>query len=285
MLRRENQRRGRSEPEFELTDSGVFDDERYFDVFVEYAKAAPDDLLIRITVHNRGPETATLHLLPTLWFRNTWSWGCKYDGCWPKPGLIRAGDDIRALHVSLGRFRLVSGNDSRGQRPELLFTENETNAALLFNSENAGPHVKDAFHNYVVHGRTDAVNPAGRGTKAALHYIEEIPPGEHREIRLRLFPEDATPTDPLGAGFVSLFADRIREADEFYQSRISSDPDAARRSGEVSRLKLMPDSCGRSSSTNISSAIGSKVIPTNRLLRRSVSRAATSTGHTFSIAT
>ena len=225
-LRQENKRRGRTEPEFELTDTGVFDDERYFDVFVEYAKAAPDDLLIRITVHNRGPEPATLHLLPTVWFRNTWSWGCKYEGCWPKPGLMRVGDDIRALHVSLGRFRLVSGNDSRGQRPELLFTENETNAALLFGSQNVGAHVKDAFHAYVVHGESDVVNPSGRGTKAGLLYVEAIPPGEHREVRLRLFAEDASPVDPLGAGFVSLFAERIREADEFYQNRLPGNPQA-----------------------------------------------------------
>jgi hypothetical protein len=233
LLRRENKRRGRHEPEFELVDTGVFDDERYFDVFVEYAKAAPDDLLIRITVHNRGPETATLHILPTLWFRNTWSWGCKYEGCWPKPELMREGDDIRARHFSLGRFRLVSGNDSRGHRPVMLFTENVTNAVLLFDSENAEPHVKDAFQDYVVRGRTAAVNPEGRGTKAALLYVEEIPPGEHREIRLRLFPEDARPSDPLGRAFESLFSDRIREADEFYQHRLSAEPQQRRVSRQA----------------------------------------------------
>ena len=142
-----------NEPEFELVDTGVFDEGRYFDVFAEYAKAAPDDILIRITVANRGPEAARLHLLPTLWFRNTWSWGSAYDeGCWPKPHL-RAGrrrTRSSAEHTTLGRFRLMPAPGPDGESPPLLFTENETNlAAAVPDAPNASPYVKDAFHEYV----------------------------------------------------------------------------------------------------------------------------------------
>src|SRR5437763_6020708 len=158
----ENRGRGKARGEFELLDTGVFDDGRYFDVFAEYAKAAPDDVLVRVTAANRGPEPAVLHLLPTLWFRNTWSWGrTGAEGYWPKPKLARDGPaSVLCAHASLGRFRLAAGPGPDGP-PPLLFTENETNAARLFGSPNAGPFVKDAFHEYVVHGRADPVNPAG----------------------------------------------------------------------------------------------------------------------------
>src|SRR3974390_89600 len=148
----ENRRRGKHQPEFELSDTGVFDDNHYFDVTVEYAKAAPDDILIRITAANRGPERAALHLLPTLWFRNTWSWGRTGEGYWPKPRITAGEGAILAEQSSLGRFQLTFDG-----KPELLFTENEPNVERLFGVPNGSRHVKDAFHEYVVHDRKDAV--------------------------------------------------------------------------------------------------------------------------------
>src|SRR5437773_275433 len=137
-LREENRRRGRHEPEYELTDTEVFDSDRYWDVTAEYAKASPDDILIRLTVANRGPVTARLHLLPTLWFRNTWSWGAAYDeGRWPKPHLWRADkSSLIAEHATLGRFRLAAGDSPDGRPPDFLFTDNETNTQRLFGVAN-----------------------------------------------------------------------------------------------------------------------------------------------------
>jgi hypothetical protein len=162
-LLEENRRRGLLQPEFELTDSGVFDENRYFDVFAEYAKGAPNDVLIRITVHNRGPERARLHVLPTLWFRNTWSWGPVFGECTRKPSISLVRDGlVEAEHGELGKYQLAY--DPTGQP---LFTENETNAVRLFGAPNASPYVKDAFHDYLIHGRKDAVNPNRTGTKFA----------------------------------------------------------------------------------------------------------------------
>src|SRR5207249_6778648 len=149
-----------------------------------------DDLLIRITVANRGPETAKLDLLPTLWFRNTWSWGCAHEGCWAKPRLLLEPDrSLLADHESLGIFRLAAGPDPAGRDPEWIFTENETNAARIFGGSNAGPFVKDAFHEYVIRGRAGAVNPRGFGTKAAARYRLEIAAGSEAVVRLRLAAE------------------------------------------------------------------------------------------------
>src|ERR1051326_4859189 len=166
----ENQRRSRNDPEFELADTGVFDSQRYFDVFVEYAKESPNDTLIRLTAINRGPDTATLHVLPTLWFRNTWSWGRAGEGYWPKPGIVRAESGVSAEHPSLGRFHLPCAPGPDGAAPQWLFTDNETNTQKLFGAPNANRYVKDAFHEFVVHGNKAAVNPAGAGTKAAALY-------------------------------------------------------------------------------------------------------------------
>ena len=212
----ENGRRGRRDSEFELLDTGVFNDNRYFDVFVEYAKAGTDDILIRITVWNRGPEAATLHLLPTLWFRNSWSW----DHGAMRPTLSRGRSAGRAAvvvaeHPDLpASYRLSCEGD-----PELLFTENETNSHRLYGHENGHPFVKDAFHEYVVHGRKDAVNPAKAGTKAAAHYTLQVPAGGSAVVRLRLTDREPAGT-PFGDGFDRIFADRIREADEFYATVI-----------------------------------------------------------------
>ncbi len=214
----ENRRRGLNDPEFELADAGVFDDDRYFDVTAEYAKAAPDDIVIRITIANHGPEPATLHLLPTLWFRNTWSWGREGENYPAKPRLERDRDGTMiADHETLGRFRLVAGLGPYGTAPQLMFTENETNQQRLFDAPNASPFVKDAFHERVIHGRTSAVNPAA-GTKAAAYYLIDVPAQAQVAVRLRLMPADWNHDDPLGREHDRILEMRRLEADAFYQA-------------------------------------------------------------------
>ncbi|GAA2600194.1 hypothetical protein SMC26_27635 [Actinomadura fulvescens] len=181
-LVRTNRERDKLSFEYELLDTGVFDDDRYFDVFIEYAKAAPDDLVVRVTVANRAPSEAVLHVLPTLWFRNTWSWG----GDAYKPALYEDGPGvIRAEHRDLGTYRLRCDGE-----PDLLFTENETNHQRIFGSPNASPYVKDAFDRYVVHGDENAVNPGRTGTKAAAHYLLAVPGGGQATIDVRLSSSD-----------------------------------------------------------------------------------------------
>ncbi|MDR3618336.1 MAG: glucosidase [Paludisphaera borealis] len=220
----ENRRRTRRDPEFELIDTGIFDEGRYFDVQAEYAKAAPEDILIRVTVFNRGPESARLRVLPTLWFRNTWTWDAAYEeeGHWPRPRLEQDGEDsVRAEHATLGRFRLSAAPGPDGKPPSWIFTENDTNLARLFKAENAGPYVKDGFHACVVDGRADAVNPSRAGTKAAAHYILDIPAGGQATVRLRLSAESEKPAgDPFGPDFATVFDARVRETDAFYEARI-----------------------------------------------------------------
>ncbi len=200
-----NRRRSREEMEYELLDTGIFDEDRYFDVFVEYAKADPEDMLVRISVHNRGPETAQLHVLPTLWFRNTWSWG---DGK-PKPVLSQIDENkIHASHPQLGDYTLQCEGAA-----ELLFTENESNASRLWGQPNPSPYVKDAFHQYVISGARDAVNPSKSGTKAAAHYVLEVPAGGSKDVRLRLSPKPTT--DAFGT-FDRIFNSRLADANEFY---------------------------------------------------------------------
>jgi hypothetical protein len=214
-LAEENRRRSKSDPEFELLDTGVFEGDRYFDVFAEYAKHSPNDILIRITIANRGPEGATLHLLPTVWFRNTWVWGDTHENPSVKPQIARAKDNLLTLtHETLGRFFFEVGPDGRGETPAVLFTENQTNNRRLFNARNAGPHVTDGFHDYVVHGRVEAVNPKGYGTKAAPHYVLNVGPGESQVVQLRLYAEEEAPGGRKE--FDEVFARRIKEADAFY---------------------------------------------------------------------
>src|SRR3974390_89205 len=201
-----NRRRSRSEFEYELLDTGVFDDDRYFDVFVEYAKDSPEDMLIQITVHNRGPEPAELHVLPTLWFRNTWSWG---DGE-SKPVLGAIDDDkIYASHPDLGGYTLQCENAS-----ELLFTENETNISRLWGQPNSSPYVKDAFHRYLTSRAANAVNPAKTGTKAAALYVLQVPAGGSKVVRLRLNVKAARDAFQT---FDRIFDSRLAEANEFYE--------------------------------------------------------------------
>jgi hypothetical protein len=207
-----NRRRGRNDAEYELLDTGVFNEDRYFDVFVEYAKATPTDILIEISVANRGPETATLHVLSTLWFRNTWSW-------WPdqpKPSLSAmsaAGGAgvISASHAALGDYRLYCDGD-----PPLLFTENDTNNERVFGTPNTTPYVKDAFNTYLVGGKQEAVNPDRTGTKAAAHYRLKVPAGATQTVRLRL--SSPATADPFDDSFDKVMADRRGDADAFYQA-------------------------------------------------------------------
>jgi hypothetical protein len=214
----ENRRRGRGEPEFELLDTGIFDGDRYFDVGIEYAKAGPDDVCIRITITNRGPEPARLHALPTLWFRNSWSWGCRHEGCEVKPRMEAvAGGRVQCDHVTLGRYFLEIDADG-GDGAPLLFTENETNAARLFGTPPAPGYFKDAFHDAVVGGRADAVNPAGIGTKCASHHVLDLGPGEERVLRLRLHSDVEKPATAFGEAFESVMAARSLEADAFYRT-------------------------------------------------------------------
>lgn len=205
----ENQRRGYRDPEFELLDTGVFDDNRYFDIFVEYAKDSVEDILIQISITNQGPEEKTLHLLPTLWFRNTWSWTDS-----DKPWIKKSKSD-NSLSI------LEASQETLGERwlyceglTELLFTDNETNNERLFGVGNTSPYVKDGINNYIVHGRKDAVNPNQIGTKVAAHYLLNIGAGETKIVRLRLSDnsELAAPFDAVE----TIFQNRQREADEFY---------------------------------------------------------------------
>jgi hypothetical protein len=224
-LLQENARRGKKEPEYELADTGAFDENRCFDVEVEYAKAEPEDVLVRLTVTNRGPEAAELVLLPTLWFRNHWSWGRTSEEHGPKPE-IREGrqlsgeTELVAEHHELGRFELVLEHAAPGARPELLFTENETNVARLWNAPNPQPYVKDAFHDYVIAERREAVNPARVGSKAAALYRLALAPGESRVVRLRLSAAASAPRTRFGAAFDETFRLRLAEADAFYAERI-----------------------------------------------------------------
>jgi hypothetical protein len=208
----ENQQRSRQDPEYELLDTGVFEEDRYFDIFIEYAKASPEDILIQFTVVNRGPDASPLHLLPTLWFRNTWSWTAAAE----KPCLkVRRSADaeqvIEASHPTLGdRWLYCEG------ATELLFTENETNFECLYGTENLSPYVKDGIHNFVIHDRQDAVNTNQMGTKVAAHYQSTIAAGETCVVRLRLCDLPDL-NDPFGAEFEAVFCERASEADKFYQ--------------------------------------------------------------------
>ncbi|MGF1676466.1 MAG: glucosidase [Rivularia sp. (in: cyanobacteria)] len=209
----ENQRRGYDDPEFELVNTGIFDNNEYFDVFVEYAKHSDEDILIQISIVNRAAEAKTLDILPTLWFRNTWSWEENSE----KPILTQDSPSvINAFHPTLGKRWLYYQNSQA-----TLFTENETNQERLFGVENHSPYVKDGINNYIIHGETTAVNPNQTGTKAAAHYHLKIAAGETQIIQLRL-SKNGNLTAPFGREFDNTFQLRKQEADEFYQ-RISSD--------------------------------------------------------------
>jgi hypothetical protein len=213
----ENGRRGRTEREMEIHETGIFDGQRYFDVFVEYAKAEPEDILIRIEIANRGPEAAEIHLLPTLWFRNTWGWGKINEAPEEKPVLTKTGEAaVLAEHQTLGNFVF-----EWEQAGELLFTENQSNLPKLFNCPPLPGPAKDAFHDYVIAGKKDAVG-SETGTKCAPYQRVTVPACSSAVFRLRLRPADSATSPAFGPHFDDLFADRRREADEFYASKISS---------------------------------------------------------------
>jgi hypothetical protein len=221
-----NRTRSKTEFEYELLDTGVFDEDRYFDVEVEYAKAGPEDVLMAVTVHNRGPDAADIHVLPTIWYRNTW-----WDGLTDRPSLqLDQAGRILARHHALGDWVATASEEATW-----LFTENETNAARLFGGENLTPFVKDGIHDFLIAGRTDGVNPAGLGTKAAAHHRLSVPGGRSQRVILRLHRDDLSvpPGERLGPGFDELLRLRRQEADEFYAaltpSGISDDAAAVMR--------------------------------------------------------
>ncbi len=216
----ENRRRSLREPEFELLDTGIFD-AGYFDVVVEYAKAAPDDMLIRISATNRSVAPAVLTLLPTVWFRNTWSWGRSGEGYWKKPRIEQIEDRLLAAeHESLGRFLLAAGPDPEGQDPAFLFTDNESNQQRLHGAPNLTPYVKDAFHRFLIENDVSAVNPEATGTKAGAVYRLALAPQQTTAVRLRLSAADLMPEQPTGPGFEAVFSRREKECDAFYDARM-----------------------------------------------------------------
>ncbi len=218
-LREENRKRGKKDGEFELVDTGIFAENRYFDVMVEYAKVTAEDILCRITISNRGPEAAPIDVLPTLWFRNNWRW----DGNTHPPAIsipverATPPGTLLASHNMLGDYLLCSQEGG-----ELLFTENETNCPLVFNSPSATSFVKDAFHEYVVKGRREAVNPSGRGTKAAVRYHADVLPGQSVTFELRLASKELVNLADPFTGLASQFDQRKAEADEFYRVVLGS---------------------------------------------------------------
>jgi len=225
----ENRQRTREQGEFELEHAGLFDESRYFDVFAEYVKASPNDVLIELTLANRGPDAARLHVLPTLWLRNTWSWGRSGEGYAPRGEIRDAAGALAVSHSELGRFVMDVGPAPDGARPELLFTENETNAQRIYGAPNDSAYVKDAFHERVVHGREDAVNPARVGSKAAAWYRLELAPGASVKLRLRLCAESERSAAPVGASFDAALSVRRREADAFYDALLPAAMSAEER--------------------------------------------------------
>lgn len=225
----ENRARSRSDPEFELADSGVFQENKYFDVTAEYAKDGPDDILIRITLANRGATPAKLHVLPTLWYRNSWSWGkpvgaeaAKREASEVHNPLITKDETggLRASDETFGTYHLAVGDAPGGARPTLLFTDNNSNDQRLWGTPSQVGHFKDAFHEHVIRGNANAINPAHTGTKAAAWYQLEVAANSSVILHLRLTLKAASKADPLGASFNQIFAERLREADEFYAAVI-----------------------------------------------------------------
>ena len=218
----ENGRRTHLQPEYELVDTGVFDQNRYFDVQVEYAKGSIKDILIKVTISNRGPDQADLVFLPTLWYRNTWAWGQISEECLvePKISIARPGT-VSAVHAVMGEYEMTFDKGPDGKLPEFLFTNNETNTQRLYGEPLARPYVKDAFHDAVIEGKTDAVNPEQFGTKTAGRYNLTIPAGDSVVLRMRLTAKGAAQGEPLDDSFEDIFAARTEDAEEFYNRKIS----------------------------------------------------------------
>lgn len=221
-LRKVNAERTREEREYELTHTGIFDESRYFDVQVEYAKAADEDILIRVTVFNRGPEKAPLHFLPTWWYRNTWSWGPLIDAPSEKPRIEQVSENkLLAQHETLGVYHLFCDVGPDGKLPGWLFTENETNTWRQDDPSSRLSSCKDAFHLAIVDGLDEVVNSAPSGTKTAAHFQCEIAAGESVEFRMRMSAFGQVPAEPFGTGFDDVFKQRIDEADRYSKSLVA----------------------------------------------------------------
>ncbi|MCA8995341.1 MAG: glucosidase, partial [Planctomycetaceae bacterium] len=219
----ENSRRNRDEREYELIDTSVFDDNKYFDVHVEYAKAAPEDTLIRVTICNRGNDSARLHLLPTFWFRNFWDSNTTFEADHAKPSLALQPDGgLLAEDATLGRYRIYADIGPKGYRAPWWFTENETNSGRLRSPQVNLPGCKDAFHLYLIKGMKDALNATPEGTKSAAYYILSVPARSQITIRLRLCREDLAPDVPFGSSFEDTFDLRKQEADAFYDLKVDA---------------------------------------------------------------
>lgn len=218
-----NRNRSRDELEYELADTGAFQDEKYFDCQFEYIKNAANDILIQATITNRGPEEATIHVLPQWWYRNTWTWNCTHEGCTPKPSLKLADGQIEGRHTSLGQWLMSVDKSSDGKEPFYLFTDNETNTELHPDVPSTSGHFKDAFHQYVVHGKRDRINAKSVGTKVASYTVHTIPAGESVTIRARMCHVMQSPVDWFGSSFDAIVEQRKAEADEFYASVIPNE--------------------------------------------------------------
>lgn len=219
-LVKENGQRGLQDPEFELVDTGVFDDNAYFDCEIEYAKGSPNDILIRLTISNRGPEAAELHILPQWWYRNTWTWNCTHEGCTPKPNIQLKDGLLHARHSSLGSWVMACDAGADGQPPRYLFTDNETNTQLHPDVPSTSGFFKDAFHRFLIEDEEDAVNPRQLGTKVAGYEVHKIESGESLTIRARMCDADEVPHEWFGDSFDEIFEKRQRETDEFYKVEI-----------------------------------------------------------------
>ncbi len=230
-LKSENANRGLNDPEFELSDTGAFEESRYFDATIEYAKGGPNDILARISVVNRGPETAFLSVLPKVWFRNTWIWGCEHEGCSLKPFIRTQGDgSLQLEREGLGFLRFVANTASNGTAPLIALAENETNTDHLYQSPSYTDHPKDSFHKWLIDDDERAVLFDGSGTMAMARYDLSIEPGETVSIDLRLFHEDEAPEEPFGNSFDDAFSSAKRQADAFWKERLSPGLDEEERS-------------------------------------------------------
>ncbi|MEZ6150793.1 MAG: glucosidase [Pirellulaceae bacterium] len=235
-LVKDNAQRTLLDLEYELVDAGVFADERYFDCLIEYAKASPDDILIRMTITNRGPQSAKLHCLPQWWYRNTWTWDCTHEGCTPKPSMKLVEGIVQARHSTLGPWLIRSDNSSDGAQPRYLFTDNETNTHLHPDVPTTSDYFKDAFHRYLVKQDSAAINAKQSGTKVAAWTEHTLAAGQSVVLRSRMCAAEAAPVEWFGANFDQVFATRREETDQFYAERISSQLTVDER--QVSRQAL-----------------------------------------------
>ena len=231
-LRRENAKRGLQDPEFELGDTHAFQDDRYFDIEIEYAKGGPNDLLMRLVATNRGPDSAALTVLPKVWFRNTWIWGCEHEGCSLKPAIrFTSPTTLQLDREGLGCFHFAAGTASDGSEPRIGIAENETASKTLYGEDNYTPFTKDSFHRWIIERQEDAVmNGEGQGTLAMARYDLEIPAGGTVTIPIRLYSENETPTQRFGPEFEEAFDKATAQANGFWDEKLAAHADEEERS-------------------------------------------------------